>query len=82
MKMKIAKCLLISTFFISAVSFADTPIQEEVTLPSIIDVVSFCSSDKNCISIVPVIEESELNYDVKYETTPIATDPTEEQDDD
>jgi hypothetical protein len=80
--MKITKCLLISTFFISAVSFADTPIQEEVTLPSIIDVVSFCSSDKTCTSIVPVIEESELNYDVKYETTLIATDPNEETVDD
>jgi hypothetical protein len=80
--MKITKCLLISTFFISAFSFADTPIQEQVTLPSIIDVVSFCSSEKICTSIVPIIAESELNYDVKYETAPLITDPTEEDDDD
>jgi len=75
--MKIAKYSLFATFFISAISFADTPIQEQVTLPSIIDVISFCSSDKNCISIVPVIEERELNYDVKYETEPLNTDPTD-----
>jgi hypothetical protein len=75
--MKITTCLLISTFFISPISFADTPIQEQVTLPNIIDVISFCSSDKACKSVVPVIEEAELKYDVKYET-----DPTEEDDDD
>jgi hypothetical protein len=80
--MKITKCLLISTLFISAVSFADTPIQEQVTLPSIIDVVSFCMSDKTCTSITPVVNEQEINYDVKYETTPIATDPTEDTVDD
>ncbi|NQZ88732.1 MAG: hypothetical protein HRT54_14255 [Colwellia sp.] len=80
--MKIAKYSLFATFFISTISFADTPIQEQVTLPSIIDVISFCSSDKNCISIVPVIKERELNYDVKYETDPIATDPTTEDPDD
>ncbi|MFT5297590.1 MAG: hypothetical protein ACI9YH_003625 [Colwellia sp.] len=75
--MKITKCLLISTLFISAVSFADTPIQEQVTLPSIIDVVSFCMSDKTCTSITPVVDEQEINYDVKYETTPLITDPTD-----
>jgi hypothetical protein len=80
--MKITKCLLISTFFISAFSFADTPIQEQVTLPSIIDVVSFCSSEKICTSIVPVIADEEINYDVKYETDPTITDPTEDTIDD
>ena len=75
--MKITKYLLLSTFFISAVSFAKAPTQEQVTLPSIIDVVSFCSSDKTCTSIFPVIEEQEVNYDVKYETTSLDTDPTE-----
>ncbi len=80
--MKIAKYSLLATFFISAISFANAPIQEQVTLPNIIDVISFCSSDKNCISVVPVIEEKELNYDVKYETDPVATDPNEETVDD
>jgi hypothetical protein len=80
--MKIAKYSLLATFFISTISFADSPIQEQVTLPSIIDVISFCSSDKTCTSVVPVIEEEELNYDVKYETDPLVTDPTEEEDDD
>jgi len=75
--MKIAKYSLFATFFISTISFADTPTQEQVTLPNIIDVISFCSSDKNCISVVPVIEENELNYDVKYETDPLNTDPVE-----
>jgi hypothetical protein len=80
--MKIAKYSLLATFFISTISFADSPIQEQVTLTSIIDVISFCSSDKNCISVVPVIEEKELNYDVKYETDPVVTDPTTEDPDD
>jgi hypothetical protein len=80
--MKIAKYSLFPTFFISAISFADTPIQEQITLPSIIDVVSFCMSDKICLSVVPVIEEKELNYDVKYETTPVVNDPTTEDPDD
>jgi hypothetical protein len=80
--MKITKCLLISTFFISAVSFANAPTQEQVTLPNIIDVISFCSSDKTCTSIIPVIEEQRLNYDVKYETESLNTDPIEEDDDD
>jgi hypothetical protein len=80
--MKIAKYSLFATFFISSVSFADSPIQEQVTLPNIIDVISFCSSDKTCTSVVPVIEEEELNYDVKYETDPLVTDPTEDPIDD
>jgi hypothetical protein len=80
--MKITKCLLISTFFISSASFANAATQEQVTLPSIIDVISFCSSDKTCISVVPLIEEQELNYDVKYETDPLITDPTTEDPDD
>jgi hypothetical protein len=80
--MKIAKYSLLATFFISSVSFADSPIQEQVTLPNIIDVISFCSNDKKCISVVPVIEEQELNYDVKYETDPINTDPNEDTVDD
>jgi hypothetical protein len=80
--MKITKCLLLSTIFISTASFADEPIQEQITLPSIIDVVSFCMSDKTCTSITPVVEEQEINYDVKYETTTIATDPNEETVDD
>jgi hypothetical protein len=79
--MKITKCLLISTFFISSVSFANAPTQEQVTLPTIIDVISFCSSDKTCTSIIPVIEEQALNYDVKYETESLNTDPIEEDDD-
>jgi hypothetical protein len=75
--MKITKCLLISTLFISTTSFADEPIQEQITLPSIIDVASFCMGDKTCTSITPVIEEQEINYDVKYETESLNTDPTE-----
>ena len=80
--MKIAKYSLLTTFFISSVSFADPSIQEQVTLPTIIDVISFCSSNKTCISVLPVIEEKELNYDVKYETNPIITDPTKADPDD
>jgi hypothetical protein len=79
--MKITKCLLISTFFISSVSFANAPTQEQVTLPTIIDVISFCSSDKTCTSIIPVIEEQALNYDVKYETESLNTDPIAEDPD-
>lgn len=80
--MKIAKYSLLATFFISTISFADTPIQEQVILSSIIDVVSFCSSEKTCTSITPLVEEQEINYDVKYETKPLITDPTEGDDDD
>lgn len=80
--MKIAKYSLLATFFISTISFADTPILEQVILSSIIDVVSFCSSEKTCTSITPLVEEQEINYDVKYETKPLITDPTEGDDDD
>ena len=80
--MKISKYTLLATFFISSTSFANTPTEEQVTLPSIIEVISFCSSDKTCTSINPVIEEQAINYDVKYEPVTIATDPTEEDIDD
>jgi hypothetical protein len=80
--MKITKYSLLTTFFISSICFADSPVQEQVTLPNIIDVVSFCMSDKTCISITPVVEEQEINYDVKYETIPLITDPTDLGDDD
>lgn len=80
--MKIAKYSLLATFFISSMSFANAPIEEQVTLSSLLEVASFCSSDKNCISIIPVIEETEINFDVKYEDEPIITDPTEEDPDD
>jgi len=80
---KITKFILISTFFISSVSFADTPNEEQVTLSSIVEVISFCSSDKTCTSVKPVIETQELTYDVKYESFSVTpppippTDPTE-----
>lgn len=83
--MKIAKYTLLSTFFISSMSFANSPIEEKVTLPSLLEVISFCSSDKSCTSIMPVIKEKELNYDVKYELPAISalsTDPTEDPVDD
>ena len=75
--MKITKYALFTTFFISSFCFADAPVQEQVTLPNIIEVVSFCMSDKTCTSITPVVEEQEINYDVKYETKPLITDPSE-----
>ena len=84
---KITKFILISTFFISSVSFAEAPIEEQVTLSSIVEVASFCSSDKTCTSVKPVIEAQELTYDVKYESAsvdippPSPTDPTDEDDD-
>ena len=80
--MKITKYTLFTTFFISSICFADSPVQEQVTLPNIIDVVSFCMSDKTCTSITPVVEEQEINYDVKYETKSLITDPAEGDDDD
>jgi len=84
---KITKFILISTFFISSVSFADTPNEEQVTLPSIVEVISFCSSDKTCTSVKPIIETQELIYEVKYESSSVIippippTDPTQEDDD-
>jgi hypothetical protein len=74
--MKIAKYFVLSTMFLSAISFADSTIQEQVTLPTITEVNSFCNSDKTCTSIMPVIKDTEINYDVKYETDPIINDPT------
>ncbi len=85
--MKTLRYSLLSTLLISSASFATedptkTPIKsptEQVILPSLIEVVSFCSSDKNCNSITPIIRHNDLNYSVKYEkiTAPIsyATDP-------
>lgn len=75
------KYLLFLTLFISTFSFANVASEQQVTLPSIMEVISFCSSDKNCISIDPVIEEQALNYDVKYQAVPetsTPTDPTKE----
>jgi hypothetical protein len=80
--MKITKYSLLTTFFISSICFADSPTQEQITLPNIIDVVSFCMSDKTCTSVTPMVEEHEINYDVKYETQPLITDPSESDDDD
>ena len=75
--MKITKYSLLTTFFISSICFADSPVQEQITLPSIMDVVSFCMSDKTCTSVTPMVEEQEINYDVKYETIPLITDPSD-----
>ncbi len=82
--MKKIKYSLLTTLFISSISFAVTSSEEQVTLPSLLDVVSFCSEDKNCTSIKPVISDSAVNYKVNYETDPtgtiddvaVTTDPT------
>jgi hypothetical protein len=79
--MKITKYSLLTTFFISSICFADSPVQEQITLPNIIEVVSFCMNDKTCTSITPVIEEQEINYNVKYETISLSTDPIDIDDD-
>jgi hypothetical protein len=65
--MKTFKYALLSTLFISSASFATTAPQAQVTLSSILEVVSFCSSDKSCSSITPVINNNDLNYAVQYE---------------
>ena len=80
--MKTAKYFVLSTLFLSTISLADSPIQEQVTLPTITEVNSFCSSDKTCTSVMPVIKDKEINYDVKYETDPIINDPTKKDPDD
>jgi hypothetical protein len=82
--MKTIKYSLLSALFISSASFATEP-QEQVVLPSLLEVASFCSGDKNCNSITPVVDESELKYKVQYEnvsqgestppTTAEGTDP-------
>ena len=74
--MKITKYTLLSTFFISSISFANAPVEEKVTLPNIFDVISFCSNDKTCTSVSPVIEDQSINYDVKYESSSIIPPPT------
>jgi len=85
---KITKYTLLATFFISSISFANSPVEEKVTLPTIIEVISFCSNDKTCTSVSPVIEDQSINYDVKYESSSIIppptkpTDPAEEDPDD
>jgi hypothetical protein len=79
--MKISKYILLSTFFISSHSFANVPTQEQVTFTTIMDVISFCSNDKRCTNVIPIIKKNDLNYDVKYESVQIATDPTDGIDD-
>jgi hypothetical protein len=85
---KITKYTLLSTFFISSICFANAAVEEKVTLPTIFEVITFCSNGKTCTSVSPVIEDQSLNYDVKYESTSIIpppttpTDPAEEDPDD
>ncbi len=91
--MKILKYSLLSTLLMSSVSFAtDVPAKdpirsptEQIILPSLIEVVSFCSSDKSCNSITPIIRHNDLNYSVKYKkiAAPVsyATDPLSGGDD-
>ena len=74
--MKIVKYSLLSALFISSASFATEAPQEQITLPSLFEVASFCSSDKSCNSITPVVDESELKYKVKYENASQAEDDT------
>jgi len=89
--MKILKYSLLSTILISSTSFATeeptptTAPTEQVILPTLIDVVSFCTSDNSCNSITPVIHHNDLNYSVKYKKvtppTSYATDPLSGGDD-
>jgi len=85
--MKILKYSLLSTLLVSSASFARiTPVEaptEQVILPSLLEVMSFCSSDKKCNSITLLInEESGLDYNVKYTNDNIkVTDPTSGDDD-
>ena len=64
--MKTFKYALLSTLFISSASFATTAPQEQVTLPSLLDVASFCIGDNTCSSITPVINNDDLNYSVLF----------------
>ena len=83
--MKILKYSLLSILLISPASFATEVPTEQVVLPTLGEVVSFCSSDNSCSSIIPVIHNNDLNYAVKYEKIipPVtnATDPTNGEDD-
>jgi hypothetical protein len=92
--MKTFKYALLSTLFISSASFATTAPQEQVTLPSLLDVASFCIGDNTCSSITPVINNNDLNYAVQYkkessnQTTDavnppviVPVDPTDGEDD-
>lgn len=65
--MKALKYSLLSTLLISSASFATEAPTEQVVLPSIVEVISFCSTDKSCNSITPIIDEKSLNYNVKYQ---------------
>ena len=67
--MKRIKYTLLSILLISSASFATATPQKHVTLSSLLDVISFCNSDKSCNSIKPVIDESEIKYAVTYENT-------------
>jgi len=90
--MKTFKYALLSTLFISSASFATTGSQEQVTLPSLLEVASFCIGDNSCSSITPVINNNDLNYSVLYktesgnqntnaETAPVPFDPTKGKED-
>ena len=87
--MKALKYSLLSALLISSTSFAtEAPTKaptEQVVLPTIIEVVSFCSGDKSCNSITPVIRNNDVNYSVQYEKiaapTSYATDPTNGKED-
>ncbi len=87
--MKIVKYSLLLLLFISSACFGNQALQEQVILPSMIDVVTFCSSDKNCNSITPIINQKDVSYAVKYEEPPLVdgppintpTDPTGDDDD-
>jgi hypothetical protein len=87
--MKALKYSLLSALLISSASFAtEVPTKaptEQVVLPSIIEVVSFCSGDKSCNSITPVIRNNDLNYSVQYKKitapTSYGTDPTNGKED-
>jgi len=80
--MKIFKSALLSTLFISSASFAaNNAPQEQVTLSSLLEVLSFCNSGKSCTSITPVINKGDLDYSVQYSTdddsAPDYVDPTD-----
>lgn len=65
--MKTIKYSLFSILFISSTCLAKSAPQDEITLSSLLEIISFCTSDNICSSITPVIKENELNYSVIYE---------------
>jgi len=89
--MKILKYSLLSTILISSTSFATeeptTAPTEQIILPTLIEVVSFCTSDNSCNSVTPIIDKNSVKYTVKYQqessknTTNSITDPISGDDD-